>query len=764
MLFVSGDVLAQKLSFQVGDAPVFIDENGDTLKYATAGGVNAPQMHPMDVDNDGKLDLLLFDRSDNRIMVMIQNDNGSYTLEPDYSGLFPNIEDWLITNDFNGDGKMDLWFRNGLNQSIALYKNITQSWDKHLQLEVVTEKLTAYNFNTDTFFWEDTFYTNDYVDMYCNRPNIPAVQDIDGDGDMDFLTLQASGTGVTLFLNVSKETGKSLEEPVFEEADFCWGDFKESVDTVNSIDLERYQFCYRKIYRYLKKHSGGSTMLLFDNDDDGDMDLLLGNAGFDNLIFLENGKKDLNKQIDTIIAWTKDFPSAAHPGKIPMFPGAFYMDVDGDNVKDLLVAPNTVDKSSYQRIDEFDNVLFWKNNGADNKPNFSYQQNDFLVGDMVDNGSRGASTLFDYDGDGDMDIVVAVTGGYHLTQDSADRLYLYENVGTSSASSFKLIDKDFLGLSSAGIKWMVPQIVDINQGGNPELILGTSTGELRTYLLDNTGGNWSASLLSDKAFGITVSSASAPFITDVNKDGKVDLLLGSYDGNTRYYKNVSSTNVPSFQLEEDTFGGVLSNGYAWQSVYIPSKDIFVDSFAQLNYGISYPILQDLDGDGNREFIVGGAHGNVYIYTDVENNYNGKFTKSEIGFFNNVTLSYDTLPDFGSVARPVFGDFNGDTITDMLVWINRGGVQFRKGSTTLSARGFNKVIGETDLTIAPNPTTGIVKVLSDRPINEIRVLDLNGKLLSGSNTRSIDLSTFSPGVYILHIRSGDNWSAARVIKK
>lgn len=765
LVSISSTGLTQKLTYRTGTAPVFLNKNGDTLILATAGGINSPQFNALDINNDDIDDLLIYDRADNRFVVLVADGNGNYRHAPDYESLFPHVDGWVITNDYNNDGKKDLWFRSGITQNSSLYKNVTQSWDNHVQFEVVSEALNAYNFNTDTFFWEDTFYVLDHVDLYASKSGIPAIADVDGDGDMDFLTLQESGQGVTLFLNVCIETGKPLSVPIFEEVDLCWGDFVESVDTANSITLERYKWCSRKYYRYLKKHSGGSALLLYDDDDDGDMDMILGNSGFNNILFLENGKTDYSKDMDTMIAWTADFPSASERTSIEIFPASFMLDVTGDDVKDLLVAPNTTDKLSYLWIEEFNNVRLFENTGTNSLPVFEFSKGDAFVSDMVDHGSYNVPLFWDYDDDGDPDLILSSTGGYHITGDKADRLFLYENTGTASKPVFKLVDEDFLGISANGLKWMVPTLEDINDNGTPELIIGDNLGDLHLYQLAKNNGEWETSLMSDKAFGINAGSVAAPHFTDVDKDGKIDLLLGTGNGNTRYYRNISSTNVPDFQLVTDSFGHVLSGGYAWLSFQLPNGD-FIDSFMQLENGLAFPVLRDLDGDGKREFILGGAHGNVYIYSDVENNYTGTFKKSEIGFFNEVLLNYESLPDFGSFARPAFADLNGDSLQDVIIGNNRGGIMYREGSMKTSSRNYLKV-SSLDIRIFPNPTDGVFAIeTTGESIQRVEIMDIRGVVLftTESNTSTVDLTDYPAGVYLVRMQLPGNSVTARVVKK
>ncbi len=54
-----------------------VSENGSLLKNAWAVGVNAAQINKTDLNSDGKLEIVLFDRVGNRIMPFINIGNAN---------------------------------------------------------------------------------------------------------------------------------------------------------------------------------------------------------------------------------------------------------------------------------------------------------------------------------------------------------------------------------------------------------------------------------------------------------------------------------------------------------------------------------------------------------------------------------------------------------------------------------------------------------------------------------------------------------------
>ena len=76
--------------------------------------------------------------------------------------------------------------------------------------------------------------------------------------------------------------------------------------------------------------------------------------------------------------------------------------------------------------------------------------------------------------------------------------------------------------------------------------------------------------------------------------------------------------------------------------------------------------------------------------------------------------------------------------------------------------FNTV---SDIKIYPNPTNNIINISSKSTMNSIALYDIYGKLMIKQNTEtaSIDISTFSNGVYFLEIYSNNTKEVKKVIK-
>ena len=112
------------------DTTIQVIENGIIFNSPFAGGINSAQFSEIDLNLDGLMDLVVFDRSGNKIIPFI-NINGDYTYSPIYRDAFPKVHDWLILADYNCDGKNDIYtYSSG---GVAIYENISdtiQQWSQ----------------------------------------------------------------------------------------------------------------------------------------------------------------------------------------------------------------------------------------------------------------------------------------------------------------------------------------------------------------------------------------------------------------------------------------------------------------------------------------------------------------------------------------------------------------------------------------------------------------------------------------------------------
>ena len=703
--------------FEISSTPVFRDENGSVLSLALAGGLNQPQFSPYDFNQDGKMDLFVFDRTGNKALVFIAvtvKGVTNYRYEPSYEDFFPKGEQFMQLHDFDADGKPDLWMY--LVDSVFLYKNVSNT-------------LPQFEAGKGLFAFDKVNYVSWSPNKKLSQVNgcLPAIYDIDGDSDMDFITnLNSIGSKIIFNCNNSVELGNPLSEIGFTIVDKCYGGVDEfGADIIINATCDYYEAYYKQ-----KKHTASKTLLFFDNDGDGDNDMFFGSSerSTNPIYFLENGKKDLNYYKDTFISIDTSFFSAADEAKIPIAPAMFYLDVNFDGIKDLILANNEQDRRSYA-IHETDNVLLFLNSGTDDTPIFNLERTDFLAGDMIDLGGRVTPVFADIDGDGDQDLILATSGNHAVTGDTTDFLVYYQNVGTSTSPDFKEMNTDFIALKAKEYRGMVPAIGDLDGDADLDLLLGKQDGTIAHY--ENTGSstNPSFTFKTETFSSITVDGNAAPALLDMNNDGKLDMLLGNYGGTVVYYTNTGTLNAPEFTWVTDSLGGIVVNELISQRFLGDTS--FYDSLIYYYYGNSAPQIIDYE-KGVRCLAVGCDEGNIKIFdipSDLTQDFEAITDYMKRSYTNEVYTK-----DWGKNTYPAVADITGDGISDMIIGNSRGGIHFVQGKEKRTNR--IAIPDPISFRIVPNPTNDkfAVYTSSNEPLF-YTISNLSGQVLASGSTLS-----------------------------
>ena len=177
------------------------------------------------------------------------------------------------------------------------------------------------------------------TNLYVSSVDLPAIVDVDNDGDLDILTFIISGSTVEYHRNRSIENYGTCDSLEFNRADICWGKFSEN-PLDNGLTLGISCKPSNTIMYPEPSNSArhaGSTLLAFDGDGDGDKELVLGDLTFNNMVYVQNGG---TPNVAFMTSYDTLFPSNSVPIDIMIFPAAFHVDVNNDGLKDLLVAPN----------------------------------------------------------------------------------------------------------------------------------------------------------------------------------------------------------------------------------------------------------------------------------------------------------------------------------------------------------------------------------------------------------------------------------------
>jgi hypothetical protein len=727
LLTVGMVTTAQTIQLERGSPA--LSENGVVRDLAFAGGLNSPQFSEADLNNDGRQDLFAFDRVGNVPLAFLRETDGSFSFQPEVLANFPSVVGWMLLRDYDGDGIPDIFAYQG--EPVSAVQVFRGSYTSEGILD-----FQPYPFGRQpNVIYVPVPGTPTPTQLYVSEVDIPDINDIDYDGDLDILTFNFAGGYIEYYQNQSVEQGYGTDSLIYELVDNCWGGIYESGISTELNLASNPGECASNFGSEVGGRHAGSTVLTLDNDGDGDRDLLLGDLSFPNLNLSTNGG-------DRSEAWMNaqdvTFPSYDTPVDLPIFPAPFYVDVDGDGTRDLVVATN----QDPNGIDH-DNVWYYQNQGGDTDPQFSFFQEDFLVGQMVDLGTGCRPAVLDYNADGLMDLVVGNYSYFELFGVRNPRLHLYENVGTPSNPAFTLVDDDFLNLNqfNASTFHFAPTFGDLDGDGDWDALVGEQNGRL--FYAENTAGPGNPVAFAEVIYNymdIRIGLASVPQIVDLNRDGLADIILGERTGNINYFQNVGSVGSPSFQSDEEQLPNVRRLG---------GIDMRIPGFST---AYSSPWVLDL---GDRfELFVGNQWGAIAAYGDVSVEPEAEFTSL-----------YENLPGIreGRQLHPLFYDFDADGFFELVVGNYRGGLSWFE--TNIQLDGTVDVatpVDEPDFAVFPNPAQDLVQVEGPGGGDwQLTLLDASGRTLrqlTVSNARyELSLRGIPSGIYLLRIQQqGRQW--------
>ncbi|MDQ3843890.1 MAG: VCBS repeat-containing protein [Bacteroidota bacterium] len=422
---------------------------------------------------------------------------------------------------------------------------------------------------------------DDYVDFYYER-NIPmmlshegpkaATADVNGDGLMDVYIGGAANQSGRLYLQTLSGGFILKREPVFEQTAVfediaalffdCDGDGDPDLFVGSGGNHQpAHSFPFQnRLYRNDGKGNfefvvnafpaGGmntAIAIAHDFDGDGDLDLFVGSRSVpinygavpQSFLYVNDGTgkfMDIAKAKNTAIA------------NVGMVTGAVWSDVTGDGKKELVVvgewmAPriftNQGEHFTELKTNLSDLYGWWQTVIAADLDGDGDQ--DLILGNIGENfylqpNSKAPIRLwmYDYDGNGTTEKIIT------YTKDGKDKPVFLKRELVEQVASLRKQNLKYLDFANKSIQELFPS--DLIQ----KSIVKNFTYAASCIALNNGKGQFTVQKLPTM---VQLSSVQAALGTDVNGDGKIDLVLG---GNQFHL-------LPQFSRLDASFGHILQN-------------------------------------------------------------------------------------------------------------------------------------------------------------------------------------------------------------
>ncbi len=576
----------------LGSAPVSATAASDVLSLAwsSAAAGSGESVAWGDYDADGDLDLVVGNgyKPDR----LYRNDDGIVTTNPVWSSAEWDLTTSLAWGDYDGDGDLDL----------------------------VTGNDTSFYYSSGE---PNRLYRNEggiltasavWTSAEADRTRSLAWGDYDGDGDLDLVVGNAGNWGQPnrLYRN---DGGTLVPAAVWSSAEaditnsVAWGDFDGDGDLDLAVGNGGFEGgqpnrLYRNEAGVLAQSAVWSSVetdntasvAWGDYDDDGDLDLAAGGADSAGIPVLRLYAND-GGQINTSASWS----ATGGGGKVA------WGDYDGDGDLDLAAGR-----------------LLYRNDGGEIAASNAWEP---VESDTVNDLAWG-----DYDGDGDLDLAVG-------TGEEPTRVY-------SNGGGVLHTGADWSSSSTHGtysVAWG-----DYDGNGSLDLAAGTCWSQNLIYR--NVGGV----LATDPSWSSEDSGCPKSVAWgDYDGDGDLDLAAGPSGQPVRVYRSDN---------------GVLPTTATWSSA---------------SGGFTSTIIWgDYDGDGDLDLAGGVEDGGNFLFRNDE----GSLTPETIW----------TTAEAGWTASMAWGDYDGDGDLDMAVGngVLHGGIGGQDGEANRLYRNDGGVLTHT----------------------------------------------------------------------
>ena len=489
--------------------------------------------------------------------------------------------------------------------------------DNDGDLDFVTGGYTGLNFFeniANMYFPVFQKVNNFFIGLNTGQNPVPDLADVDDDNDFDMVVGLSEDGGVKIYINTGTVSTAQFSE--------------SNVINIGDVGLYAYpNFC--------------------DMDADGDQDIVVGRDAHGFVYYQNNGSPQTG-------SWEVNASVFTGMGDETYWNSPGLTDINGDGTIDLIFGTAAGP------------LHYYENNGTQTVP--SWLENTTLFGGVLDVGGASNPFFYDFDGDGDLDLI----SGSQL----GDIKY-YENVSTAYAIAWEENSSYFASIDHS--IYSAITLGDVNNNGLPDAIVGDLSGHF--YFHRNTGFGYIFE--SDVLSFVALGGWSAPRLVDMDDDNDLDIVAGNENGNLFYFENQGTPSTPNWVEISGFFGSIDVGSNCVPTVgdldMNNSLDIVTgDISGELQFfeniegtwtenpypvsGISggqntTPALVDLDNDGDLDLALGNYDGtfnyyeNLHIVVDIDpeqpqinsyklNNFPNPFSNSTTISFYGTTISHE----------------------------------------------------------------------------------------------------------------------------
>ncbi|MBU3821060.1 CRTAC1 family protein [Flavobacteriaceae bacterium XHP0103] len=543
--------------------------------------------------------------------------------------------------DLDNDGDLDLVVNN-LDDEANIYKNNSVSNFLNVKLvgdgknlNAIGSKIKVYTDSIQQY--QELFLSRGYqssVSPVLNfgvgkEETIKRIEVVWNDGEISVMeNVKANQT-----LTFKKEDAKVGLETVYERPANFTRLNPEALGVDFRHDENEFNDFSKQVLLPQKQSQQGPAFAVADINNDGLEDMFLGGAlNQASEIYLQNSQGKFDKKSQTVFEKDKVYEDN----------GAHFFDADGDGDLDLYVA------SGGYELNENDALLQDRLYLNDGKANFVRSNN---LPKMLT--STKSVISFDYDKDGDLDLIVAgrvVPGKYPLSPKS----YILNNANGSFTDVTNQVASDFGGVG------MVNDIILSDYDGDDDKDLIVVGEWMPITVFANTNGTFEKkdlpSLSDTNGWWNTISEI------DFDNDGDMDYFVGNIGGNNKFHPSKEKPlHIYGNNFDGDgNYDMILSKLYNGNLVPVRGKECstsqnpFVSEKIKTYKEFANSTLTDIYGT---DVIANSYHKVVTEFESVylENKGNGEFALKHL----------PTMAQLGPTMAFVFADVNSDGHLDVI---------------------------------------------------------------------------------------------------